>query len=115
MKIKGVIKNLKKLKCDSSKNVSRHFSGPVVGSVGFAQSQIWPYSSLYLLPKSTVVPKVHSLKVIVGIQSTTPVAAGVNTLFLLRSHSPWCSTLVLDRALLVGCPLLSAAHPGKRG
>ena len=98
-----------------SSNISRNVSGPVVGSIGSTQPCIWPYSSLYLLPKSTVVPKVHSLKVIVGIQSTTPVAAGVNTLFLLRSHSPWCSTLVLDRALLVGCPLLSAAHPGKRG
>jgi len=50
-----------------SSNISRKVSGPVVGSVGFAQSQIWPYSSLYLLPNSTVVPKVHSLKVIVGI------------------------------------------------
>ena len=37
MKIKGVIKNLnfkKKLKSDNIKNVSRNFSGGVVGSVG---------------------------------------------------------------------------------
>jgi len=33
MKIKGVIKNLKK-KSDNSKNISRNFSGAVVGSVG---------------------------------------------------------------------------------
>ena len=36
MKIKGVTKNLnlKKLKCDNSKNISRNFSEAVVGSVG---------------------------------------------------------------------------------
>ena len=33
MKIKGVIKNLKTLKSDSE-NISRNFSGAVVGSVG---------------------------------------------------------------------------------
>ena len=38
MKIKGIIKNLKikklKLKNDSSKNISRNFSGVLEGSVG---------------------------------------------------------------------------------
>ena len=36
MKIKGVIKNIKikKIKNDNSKNISRNFSGAVVGSVG---------------------------------------------------------------------------------
>ena len=36
MKIKGVIEDLKKLKNDSknSKNISRNFSGVVVGTVG---------------------------------------------------------------------------------
>jgi len=52
MKIKGVIKNLKKLKCDDSKNVSRHFSGAVVGSVRSVQFQIVPSSSLYLFSRS---------------------------------------------------------------
>ena len=48
MKIKGVIKNvnLKKLKSDNSKNISRNFSGAVVGSVGSVQFQIVPCSTL---------------------------------------------------------------------
>ena len=47
MKIKGVIEDLKlkKLKNDNSKNISRNFSGAVVGSVGSVQ--IVPCSSLY--------------------------------------------------------------------
>ena len=50
-----------------SSNISRKVSGPVVSSVGPTQSQIWPYSTLYLLSKSTVVPKVHNLQLIVDI------------------------------------------------
>ena len=48
MKIKGVIKNLnlKKIKSDNSKNISRNFSGAVVGSVGSVQFQIVPCSTL---------------------------------------------------------------------
>ena len=45
MKIKGVIEvlNIKKnLKMDSSKNISRTFSGVVVGSVGSVHFQIVP-------------------------------------------------------------------------
>ena len=46
MKIKGVIEDLKikKIKNDSknSKNISRAFSGVVVGSVGSVQFQIVP-------------------------------------------------------------------------
>ena len=49
-----------------SSNISRKFSKPVVGCVGSAQSQIWPYSGLYFVPKSTV-SRVHSLRLIVGI------------------------------------------------
>ena len=45
MKIKGIIKNLKKLKSDNSKNISRNFSG-VVGSVGSVQFQIVPCTVL---------------------------------------------------------------------
>ena len=54
MKIKGVIKNLnlKKIKSDNSKNISRNFSGAVVGSVGSVQFQIVPCSSLYLFLRS---------------------------------------------------------------
>ena len=37
-----------------SSNISRKFSGPVMGSVKSAQSQIWPFSSLYFLLKFTV-------------------------------------------------------------
>ena len=55
MKIKGVIKNLnlkKKLKSDNSKNISRNFTGSVVGSVASVQFQIVPCSSLYLFSRS---------------------------------------------------------------
>ena len=37
-----------------SSNISRKVSEPAEGSVTSAQTQIWPYSSLYLPPKSTV-------------------------------------------------------------
>lgn len=50
MQIKGVIEYLKinkKIKNDNSKNISRNFSGVVVGSVGLVQFQIVPLSSLY--------------------------------------------------------------------
>ena len=49
MKIKGVIEDLKFLKNlnDNSKNISRNFSGAVVGSVGLVQFQIVPRSGLY--------------------------------------------------------------------
>ena len=55
MKIKGVIEDLKikkikrKLKNDSknSKNISRTFSGVVVGSVGSVHFQIVPWFGLY--------------------------------------------------------------------
>ena len=55
MKIKGVIedlnffKKIKKIKNDSknSKNISRTFSGVVVGSVGSVHFQIVPWSSLH--------------------------------------------------------------------
>ena len=55
MKIKGVIEDLKKQKkkfflikkIDNSKNISRNFPGPVVGSVSSVQFQIAPFSSLY--------------------------------------------------------------------
>ena len=52
MKIKGVIKNLKILKSDNSKNISRKFSGAVGGSVGSVQFQIVPCFSLYFFSVS---------------------------------------------------------------
>ena len=43
MKVKGVITIFfKKLRNDNSKNISRNFSGAVVGSVGSVQFQIFP-------------------------------------------------------------------------
>ena len=42
MKIKGVIEDLKNLKNDNSKNISRTFSGVVVDSVGSVHFQIVP-------------------------------------------------------------------------
>ena len=52
MKIKGVVVDLKikkklNLKNESSKNISRTFSGVVVNSVGSIHFQIVPSSSLY--------------------------------------------------------------------
>ena len=50
MKIKGVMEDLKiKKKNDhkNSKNISRTFSGGVVGSVGSVHFRIVPWSSLY--------------------------------------------------------------------
>ena len=53
MKVKRVIedlklKTIKKLNdCKNSKNISRTFSGVVVGSVGSVHFQIVPWSSLY--------------------------------------------------------------------
>ena len=53
MKIKGTIEDLKikkfKLKNDSknSKNISRTFSGGVVGNVGSVHFRIVPWSGLY--------------------------------------------------------------------
>ena len=53
MKIKGVIEDLKVLKIKkkndskNSKNISRTFSGVVVGIVGSVYFQIVPWSSLY--------------------------------------------------------------------
>ena len=56
MKIKGVIedlkfKKIKKIKNDSknSKNISRTFSGIVVGSVGSVHFRVVPWSGLYVL------------------------------------------------------------------
>ena len=46
MKIKGVIEDLKKLKNDS-KNISRTFSGVVVGTVVSVHFRIVPWSGLY--------------------------------------------------------------------
>ena len=67
MKIKGVIEDLKikkykNLKNDNSKNVSRNFSGAVVGNVGSVQCQIVPCSGLYLLSRFIGAPQMHSLQ-----------------------------------------------------
>ena len=40
-------------------NVSRKVSGPVVGVLESAQAQIWPYSCLYFVLVSTIVPSDH--------------------------------------------------------
>ena len=54
MKIKAVIKDLKikKFKNINSKNISRNFSGAVVGSVESVQFQIVPCFSLYFFSRS---------------------------------------------------------------
>ena len=52
MKIKGIIKEMLIVK-----NKPRNFSGAVVGSLGSVQSQIVPYSSLYLFSRSIDAPQ----------------------------------------------------------
>ena len=53
MKIKGVIEDLKNLKNDNSKNISRTFSG-VVGSVGSVHFRIVPWSQDLQAPSCVV-------------------------------------------------------------
>ena len=67
-----------------------------MGIVQSDQTQIWPCSSLYLLPKSTMAYKVHNLRLTVDVQSAVPATTGVNSLPFLWSCSPWCSALVVD-------------------
>ena len=43
-------------------SITRKVSKTSVGIVGSGQTQILPYSSLHLLLKSTAVPKVHSIR-----------------------------------------------------
>ena len=52
MKIQGVIMNFKKIFNDNTRDISRNFSGAVVGSVGSVQFLIIPCSSLYLFSRS---------------------------------------------------------------
>ena len=75
-----------------SSNISRKVSGPAVGSVGSALTQIWPHSSLYLLPKSIIAPRVHSLANYGDFVSCTSSCRGAFP--SLRSRSPWRSPLV---------------------
>ena len=48
-------------------NILRKVSGPVVGSVESVQNHIFPWPSLYFLPKSTVAPKAQRLGLFMGI------------------------------------------------
>ena len=50
---------LKKI-LESDNNISKNFSGPVVGSGGSVQCHIFPYSSLYLLSSSIDPLPMHS-------------------------------------------------------
>ena len=43
-----------------SSNISRNVSGPAMGTVWSTLTQIWPYSTLFLLPNSTIAPKIQS-------------------------------------------------------
>lgn len=63
-----------------SSNISRKISGSFVSSMGSAQSHIWLYSSLYLLLKFTVAPKVHSL-----FAAQSQVGEGQGLLWLIGS------------------------------
>ena len=90
-------------------NISRKVSGLAVGSVGSAPTQIWPHSSLYLLPKPTIAPRVHSLANYGYLVSCT---GGCRGEFLsLRLRSPWRSALVWRLPLFVGLPPAPVPHP----
>ena len=52
--------------------ISRNVPGPSAGAVGSAQTPIWPYSSLRLLPAPTVAPKALSLRLVAGIEAGAP-------------------------------------------
>ena len=60
MKINRIIRTFKKLKSDNSKNISRNFSGVVVGSVGSVQCQIVLCFGLYLFSRSIGDPQMQS-------------------------------------------------------
>ena len=47
--------------------ISRKVSGPVVDSVESVQNHIFPWSSLYFLPKSTIAPKAQRLRLFMEI------------------------------------------------
>ena len=55
----------------TSSSIFRKVSGPVVGSVGSAQTHILPDTSLYFFPKSTVAPKFHNLSFTHAAPGTT--------------------------------------------
>ena len=104
-----------------------------MGTVGPAEILIWPYSTLYLLPKPTVAPEFHSFKygdthcllrystdagftkTMARIHATTLGTARANPLRPVWSHSSWCSALLLSQTLFVGRPPLSVPCPDKRG
>ena len=98
-----------------SSDTTRKFSGPTLGTVRSAQTRIWPYSSLYLLPESTIAPKVHSLKQLgefhpnwrnlLWLQSKFPSSLATQPLV--------CSILVLALLVFLGSPLASVSHPDK--
>jgi hypothetical protein len=98
-----------------SSDTTRKFSGPALGTVRSAQTRIWPYSSLYLLPESTIAPKVHSLKQLgefhpnwrnlLWLQSKFPSSLATQPLV--------CSILVLALLVFLGSPLASVSHPDK--
>ena len=114
-------------------NISRKVSRPAVGTVGPAQILIWPYSTLYLLPKPTVATEFHSFKcgdthcllrystdagftkTMGRIHATTLGTAWANPLRPVWSHSSWCSALLLSQPLFVGRPPLSVPCSDKRG
>ena len=93
----------------NSSNISRKVSGPAVGSVGSALTQIWPHSSLYLLSKPTIAPRVHSLANYGDLVSCTCGCRGEFP--SLRLRSPWRSALVWCLPLFVGLPPAPVPHP----
>ena len=102
MKIKGVIKNLnlKKTKSHNSKNLSKNFSGAVVGSVGSVQFQIFPFSCLYLFSRSIGPPLMLNVNYRVLICCTCHFQSG--SLFFILASSVCKSFQCLISALTQG-------------
>jgi len=105
-----------------SSDTTRKFSGPALGTVRSAQTRIWPYSSLYLLPESTIAPKVHSRKQLGEFHPnwgnfipTGGTCCGCTSTFpsSLATQPLVCSILVLVLPVFVGSPLASVSHPDK--
>ena len=81
------------------------FAFPVLQADSLPLNHRGSPSQLVLASKSTIIPRVHSLKVIMEIEFATP--AGLNSLPLPGSHIPPCSALVWGPPLLLHHPPLT--------
>lgn len=97
-------------------NTSRKVSVSAMGTVGFTQPQVWPYSRLFLLPKPTIAPIVHSPQANCRnlIWCTVVCRSEFSSSFF--AHTAPCAQLWFGAYLCLqaGCPLVSVPHPEKK-